>query len=716
MLRLLPFLALGASVAAAEVISKWGAVAVIPPPPAMPPATNPNAQPAPAPRTTLWTIGAPTDVEQYFLELLNRARANPAAEGQRLAATTDPEVTSSYSYFGVNLTKMQQEMSALAVMPPLAMSAKLLQSSRAHSLDQLTNAFQGHQGSNGTQIGNRIAAVGYSASSYAENVYAYSKSTWFCHAGFEVDWGYGSGGMQDGRGHRVNIHGTFRETGIGVYEGTNGSGSGAVGPQVVTQDFATAAGSVTPFVTGVAYYDFNGNAFYDPGEGIGGVTVTVAGSAYHAVTAPSGGYAVPVPSGAASRTVTFTGLGFNTAATATLTASSHNTKVDLKPAYVPPAVVGPASPFVSAGNSYSVTSVSGASGYDWRVMRRTLAATDGANDTTRVNTSLSGYSAVTTGTKQEGTGSYHLAQPAAKNERITYKAVFRGLAAPVLRYQSRLAAATTGQRAFVEVSADSGVSWSTVDSQSGTGGNGQSSFSLRTVPLTAMAGRDFMLRFSFTLAGTSFYTSTNNSTGWFIDAVSFTDILDTTGAVVTGAGTDAAFTFTPADTGTWVLFGRPVISGRTGEFGPAREVAATVAPPPIYSAWASSHESSAGLTAGTIASAAASDYNKDGVTNLMAYALDLSPVAPSSAALPRPVPVAGVLRFDYSRRTDRTDVSLTPQISTNLQTWFSPGQSGAPAGFTDTVQSSSGLVEMRRAAVPIVPGQRYWLRLRAVKL
>ena len=40
---------------------------------------------------------------ERILELINRARANPAAEGQRLAASTDPNITSSFTYFGVNL-------------------------------------------------------------------------------------------------------------------------------------------------------------------------------------------------------------------------------------------------------------------------------------------------------------------------------------------------------------------------------------------------------------------------------------------------------------------------------------------------------------------------------------------------------------------------------------------------------------------------------------
>src|SRR6478736_2002231 len=51
----------------------------------------------------LYSIGEPTNDEQYYLELINRARANPIAEGIRLATTTDSNVLSTYSWFGVNL-------------------------------------------------------------------------------------------------------------------------------------------------------------------------------------------------------------------------------------------------------------------------------------------------------------------------------------------------------------------------------------------------------------------------------------------------------------------------------------------------------------------------------------------------------------------------------------------------------------------------------------
>jgi hypothetical protein len=164
------------------------------------------------------------------------------------------------------------------------------------------------------------------------------------------------------------------------------------------------------------------------------------------------------------------------------------------------------------------------------------------------------------------------------------------------------------------------------------------------------------------------------------------------------------------------LSARPVISGRTLAFGPLNEVNAVTAPPsPAYSTWASQFEVSSGLLAGTLSNAPTADYNRDGVPNLMAYGLGLSPVNTSSASLPQAAASGNSLRLDYLCYTDRADVSVTPQVSTDMQTWYNPGQAGAPAGFTDGLVSTAGTAQTRRAAVP-VSGRNLYLRLKVTKL
>ncbi|MFN2621384.1 MAG: CAP domain-containing protein [Chthoniobacterales bacterium] len=281
------------------------------------------------PSSQLYSIGDPTNDEQYYLELINRARANPTAEGIRLATTTDANVLGAYASFGVNLVLMQAQFVLIPPQPPLSMNATLLNAARAHSQNMLQNNYQGHTGPDGS-LTTRLAGytTGANGWSIGENVYAYSKSVWYGHAGFEVDWGGTplNGGMQSPPGHRQNIHSPdFREVGIGNVIGSN-SGSGGVGPQLVTQDFGTTGG-LLPFVTGVVYRDLNGNGFYDPGEGIGGVTVTIANVDSYAVTASSGGFSVPVP-GSGIYAVTFSGGSVPTNQKSVSVIDAQNVKAD----------------------------------------------------------------------------------------------------------------------------------------------------------------------------------------------------------------------------------------------------------------------------------------------------------------------------------------------------------------------------------------------------
>src|SRR5438046_3154393 len=76
--------------------------------------------------------GDPTAGEQYALELMNRARANPSAEGARLAAN------SPYPLPGGDITEGLANPGNVGPRPPLAMNSILLGTARAHSQDMWT--------------------------------------------------------------------------------------------------------------------------------------------------------------------------------------------------------------------------------------------------------------------------------------------------------------------------------------------------------------------------------------------------------------------------------------------------------------------------------------------------------------------------------------------------------------------------------------------------
>jgi hypothetical protein len=214
----------------------------------------------------------------------------------------------------------------------LSFNASLNTAAELHTQDMYNNQFQGHNSSNnppapflpGYSLSQRFDAVGYEPAatgiiSSRENVYSYSKSVEFGHAGFDVDWG------NNPAGHRIAIHdGYLQEVGIGVINGTNGT----VGPQLVTQDFGRPDNAFA-FITGVVYQDLNANNFYDIGEGRSGIRVDVAGSVNYAISTASGGYSVPITANGVHN-VSFTGGGYANFSTTANVLNGANVKVDYK--------------------------------------------------------------------------------------------------------------------------------------------------------------------------------------------------------------------------------------------------------------------------------------------------------------------------------------------------------------------------------------------------
>ena len=550
-------------------------------PPTAPPVMVNNV-PSPAFRpalssegSTLYSIGNPTDEEQLYLEYINRARSNPPHEGWILATTTDPNVLSAYAYFSVNTNLMQTQFNAIASTPPVAMNAQLLAAARGHSGWMFTNQCQSHTETNGLIILNpwdRIKAQGYSWSACGENIFASAEYVFYGHAAFEVDWGPGTGGMQTPPGHRLDIHdGDFREVGIGVVDGVNGS----VGPQLVTQDFATSQSAV-PIITGVVYYDFNGNGFYDVGEGIGGVTVQVPGSTYYAITANSGGYAVPVTANG-TYTITFSASGLTNQTTVTVT-NLFNMKVDYVPAYSPPVISGPNPAALTNNNTYSFTTVGAATNYQCAITRLTpYTAVEGAENGTNYVTIVSstGYSVFASDVKASGNYSFHFCQPDYAVQSLTFKTNFLPHTNCQLVFSKRLGYAGSGQVARAQISTNSGVSWQDVWNQTGSGGSGDASFSRITNSLGAFANVTTKVRFLYDSVGGSYFTQTSSGVGLYLDDIAVTNADLPQPPVTNNVPTGCSFVLFPTNSSDYLLNVCAQLPGRTLPWGPTFRVTAT---------------------------------------------------------------------------------------------------------------------------------------------
>lgn len=533
-----------------------------------------RARQAVAGEPALYSIGEPTDEEQLMIEWLNRARANPAAEAERLRATTDPLVLAAYNYFNVDLDLMVAQLAALAPVPPLAPSAALTASARRHSQDMLANGFQGHYGSDGTSPEDRITAAGYVLAGCGENIFAYAQSPWHAHAGFEADWGPGPGGMQEPPGHRIIIHtGEFREVGVGLVWGTNG----AVGPLLVTQDFGVPW-PLRACVTGVAYYDLNTNGCYDAGEGLGGVNVTVSGANYYAVTVNSGGYAVPILENGAY-TVTFSADGLAGGQGAVTVTDLKNVKLDFVPLYQPPVITGKVEVFVGCAAAFQFSPVGGATAYQWRQVQRVSTnlvedAEDGLADFSADTTP--GYSAVVTDVKFAGNRAFRLAHPEPVLQTLTLNRLLRPNANSRLEFMSRLGWAATGQIACAQLSTDNGQSWQDLWSQAGQDNEGETAFHLRSVSLASFAEREVRVRFAYDFTGGTYYSQTNAGVGFYLDDIKLSNIEELVAPVISEAQAGQSFAFVPPNAGDFALSVRALVSGRWLDWGPAKLVRASV--------------------------------------------------------------------------------------------------------------------------------------------
>ena len=103
----------------------------------------------------LYDSGNPTPDEQLVLEYINRARADPIAEGQRL---------------GIDIHEGLTNPSLVGSRPPLAMNKILSSIAEAHSEDMYNLGYFSHTDPNGTTPFDRMINAGYNYVLAGENI------------------------------------------------------------------------------------------------------------------------------------------------------------------------------------------------------------------------------------------------------------------------------------------------------------------------------------------------------------------------------------------------------------------------------------------------------------------------------------------------------------------------------------------------------------------
>jgi Ca2+-binding RTX toxin-like protein len=252
-----------------------------------------------------------TAQEQYLLELVNRARLDPAGEAAR---------------YGVGLNDgLPAGTISADSKQPLASNQYLATAAQNHSQWMLDTDTFDHTGSGGSSPGDRMRAAGYvfgGGWGWGENI-SWRGTTGTLNLTASVAAQHE--GLFKSAGHRENmLNDDFKEAGMGVRTG----GFQGYNTSMITEDFAYSG--TGQFLTGVAYFDADGDKFYTVGEGRGGLRIDArssSGALTTMTTASAGGYQGKLASG--SYDITISGSGLTAALGIALAIGSENVKLDV---------------------------------------------------------------------------------------------------------------------------------------------------------------------------------------------------------------------------------------------------------------------------------------------------------------------------------------------------------------------------------------------------
>lgn len=247
-----------------------------------------------------------SDVEQYLLELMNRARLDPVGEAARMGIDLNAGLAAG-QISGVS----KQVLAPNAILESVAIN---------HSLWMLSADVFSHTGVNGTSPDQRIKAAGYNYVNCGENLALISTTG---AETLQTQIETMNTNLFLSAGHRVNLmNGVFRELGVGSESGVFTQSGTNFNANALSLEFGQIG--TARFLTGVAYNDTNLNKFYSIGEGVSGVVFS-SGTA-SASTAAAGGYALAL---GAQTSTPITGTAGALSFAVNVDMSAGNVKLDL---------------------------------------------------------------------------------------------------------------------------------------------------------------------------------------------------------------------------------------------------------------------------------------------------------------------------------------------------------------------------------------------------
>ena len=268
----------------------------------------PTAPPAQGSQVLGWAGLTPE--EQLVVELINRARMDPAAEVARL-----------------------NEPLAQGIAPgpvePLAVTRELSRAARAHSQDMDARNFFAHTNPEGQTPADRAVEEGHGSRFVGENIGVIGSSRTSFDRQLRAETHHEN--LWDSDGHQRNLMDPrWSEIGLGYDYGDHRFDSQPSvtypGSTFVTEKFGDRGHS---YLTGVVIEDGDGDDFYDIGEGLGGVRITATNGTdtFATETWGAGGYSLRLVDG--TYRVVFEGGGLDRAIARDVTIAGANVKLDV---------------------------------------------------------------------------------------------------------------------------------------------------------------------------------------------------------------------------------------------------------------------------------------------------------------------------------------------------------------------------------------------------
>jgi uncharacterized protein YkwD len=256
-------------------------------------------------------VAGPSAQEVLVVELINRARFDPNAEASRYSIGLNDGITNS------TITSAQKK--------PLAHNLLLLDAARNHSQWMLDANIFDHIGPNKNSPSDRMKAAGYV---FTGNWASGENIAWQGTGGSTINLTNAALSHHEGlfksSGHRLNILSeNYREIGVGQKQGLFISNEKDLLSSMLTEVFARSGSNY--YLTGVIYEDINTDDFYDVGEGLSDISISVNGQTYNAFSA--GAYSIPLANG--DYNVIFSGANLSQPVGYTIKIAGGNIKLDV---------------------------------------------------------------------------------------------------------------------------------------------------------------------------------------------------------------------------------------------------------------------------------------------------------------------------------------------------------------------------------------------------